>query len=65
MHLFFKREKNPIPETLSRLLMSQWPEVGWRQTLESTTVTSKDNRGAGDIENKIMAESRDESADGF
>lgn len=45
--------------------MSQWPEVGWRQTLESTTVTSKDNRGAGDIGNKIMAESRDESADGF
>ena len=56
---FFLREKNPIPETRSRLLMSQWPKVGWRPTLESTIVTSKDNRGAGDIGNKIMAESRE------
>ena len=44
--------------------MSQWPEVDWRPTLESTVVTSKDNRGAGDIGNKIMAESREESSDG-
>lgn len=56
---FFLREKNPIPETCSRLLMSLWPKVGWRPTLESTIVISKDNRGAGDVGNKIMAESRE------
>lgn len=45
--------------------MSQWPEVGWRSTLESATITSKDKRGAGDIGNEIETDSREESADGF
>ena len=39
--------------------MSLWPKVGWRPTLESTIVISKDNRGAGDVGNKIMAEGRE------
>lgn len=45
--------------------MSQWPVVDWRPTLESTRMSSKDKRGAENIEKKIVADSREESADGF
>lgn len=54
-----------MPETLGRLLMCQWPEVGCWATPEPTTITGEDNRGAGNIGNKIVADSREESASGF
>lgn len=56
VHLFFKRAHNPIQETLSRFLLFQWPEMGWRPTAEPIT-----GKGNGEAKNPPLKKSETET----